>query len=361
METMRKKSNVLLFALALLAAGAAQLPAQVVVEGPARRGYLGFSFERGRAEGERALSLNVTDVVKESPAEKGGLRAGDVILRLNGLGASEALLNTISRSLTPGDTVTLRVRRGGGERELRLIAAQPPAGYFVARAMPGWVGSDSVRGLLRIFVDSMAAGLDTTRFRFFRDTTGGAQMFVFTDSAGAGDSVVVRRYMQQLPRGQAFDSVFARLPMDSILRRFPMDSAFRRFPFDSAFHGEVRVFPGEGDRVFEFSVAPPGAGLDNLTVFGVGGRAIAGARLEKLNAELGRYFRTERGVLVIEVPENTPARRAGLRAGDVITAADGTAVDDVGDVTRAFASARGKAVKLDVLRQGERRTLELAR
>jgi serine protease Do len=96
-------------------------------------------------------------------------------------------------------------------------------------------------------------------------------------------------------------------------------------------------------------------------VFGMGARAIAGARLETLNSELGRYFEAERGVLVIDVPENTPARRAGLRPGDVITSAAGTRVTNVADVYRAFAQEKQGVVKLEVLRRGERRTLELTK
>ena len=362
--------GALLFAAGtpFLPAQAPQLSAQIVVEAHARRGYLGFSFEREATnrDGARSLSLAVTDVRKDSPAERAGLQAGDVILRLNGLNASESLLNSISGSLMPGDTVTLRVRRAGSERDLRLVAAAPPAGYFELRAVPGF-RADSVRGMLRLFVDSISAGLDTTRFRFFsRDSA-----FVIQGDSVDGDSIVVRRFMYRFPPDAAFrDSVLRRFPMDSVLRglqldsalrRFPMDSAFRHFRMDSTFRGQVHVFPGDGGRLFEFAGPPDGPGRDNLVLFGLGARAIGGARLETLNPELGRYFQTERGVLVLDVPQNTPARRAGLLPGDVILSADGESVSDVGGVYRAFARTREGAVKLEVLRRGERRTLELAR
>ena len=357
-----KTTHGLLFALALLLAASPGLPAQIVVEAtPARRGYLGFSFQREATnrDGARALSLSVTDVVAGSPAEQGGLQAGDIILRLNGISASENLLNSISGSMAPGDTVRLRVRRASGERDLRLIAAEPPAGYFTV-TLRSELRPDSVRGMLRLFVDSLEAGLDTTRFRFFSRDGDSARVFVFRDSVMNGDSVIVRRYERRLPGGGVFrfDSTFEGVIMDSVFRVFPFDSTFRMLPNDSAFR-HLQVMPG-GERSFELSV-PGTPGHDRLMVFGVGTSALAGARLETLNPELGRYFRTERGVLVLDVPANTPARRAGLLPGDVITAAGGTSVTDVAGVYRAFGAAKGKAVRLDILRDGQRRSLELTR
>jgi membrane-associated protease RseP (regulator of RpoE activity) len=350
-----KFKNALLFAIALAGVGVTQLPAQVIVEsGPARRGYLGFSFQREviNRDGDVTLSLTVMDVVEDAPAARAGLRKGDVILRLNGLNATGELLNSISGSIVPGDTVELRVRRGTAEQDVRVIAQQPPAGYVAARALPLVVERDSVLGMLRVFVDSVRAGLDTTRFRYFHsDSADGSQMFVFADSVMNGDSVVLRRFAHRFPRGAfRFDSAF---------HSFRADSMLRSLPFDSTFRERLRVLPGEAERFFEFAVPPEGG--DRLMVFGMGARAIAGARLETLNSELGRYFEAERGVLVIDVPENTPARRAGLRPGDVITSAAGTRVTNVADVYRAFAQEKQGVVKLEVLRRGERRTLELTK
>lgn len=334
-----------LIALVLLAGLVPGAAAQVIVQterGP--RGYMGFTFRREapaqRPDGS-VLHLEVVDVMKDSPAARAGLAGGDVILRLNGLTATPVLLGSIAASVTPGDTVVLRVRRAGRERDVRVVAAPAPPGYFAATTIMPTLMPDSVHRRLNIIVDSMRASLDTTHvFRFLRRDTAG--VFIFGDSV-LRDSVIIRRYGRAVPgREFHFDTVFG---------RFPRDSALRMLPFDSTFYRRIEIRPGEN--LFEFD------GNDHrLTVFGLGMRAIAGARLEPLNPELGRYFDRERGVLVLEVPQNTPARRAGLMAGDVILSADGTAVASVAELQRAIARAEG-SVKLEIQRQRQRRTLEL--
>ena len=67
-----------------------------------------------------------------------------------------------------------------------------------------------------------------------------------------------------------------------------------------------------------------------------------------------------RGVLVRGVEPGSPAEDAGLQPYDVITALDGEAVDGrEGFVGRVYDFRPGDRVQLDVLRDGERRTLPL--
>ncbi|MGH7506875.1 MAG: PDZ domain-containing protein, partial [Longimicrobiales bacterium] len=114
---------------------------------------------------------------------------------------------------------------------------------------------------------------------------------------------------------------------------------------------------------YEFNVdslreldATPFAGI---TVWGA--RAIAGAELTELNAELGEYFGAADGVLVVRVPGGSPAADAGLEAGDVIVTAGGRTVESIGDLRRAVARARGEPVRLEVIRKRERIEIELGR
>ncbi len=65
------------------------------------------------------------------------------------------------------------------------------------------------------------------------------------------------------------------------------------------------------------------------------------------------------GVVVISVSEGSPARKAGLREGDVIIALDGQPVAGVDDLHRLLTDARvGATSKLAVLRWTEK--LELS-
>jgi serine protease Do len=61
-----------------------------------------------------------------------------------------------------------------------------------------------------------------------------------------------------------------------------------------------------------------------------------------------------RGVLVSEVVDDAPARKAGVRAGDVITAVGGTKTDGVEHFRRMIADmAPGRTVELDIVRDGK--------
>jgi serine protease Do len=83
-----------------------------------------------------------------------------------------------------------------------------------------------------------------------------------------------------------------------------------------------------------------------------------GTALTPLTGQLADYFGVKRGVLVSSVDINSPAARAGLKAGDVITAINGQAVDTPSDVRRALRDAgTGGTVDLRVTREHKELTL----
>jgi S1-C subfamily serine protease len=73
-----------------------------------------------------------------------------------------------------------------------------------------------------------------------------------------------------------------------------------------------------------------------------------------------RRFGARNGVEVVEVVEDSPAQRAGLRAEDLIVEVDGSAVTGVGDLQRLMVADRiGATVAVTLLRGGRTVTLEL--
>jgi serine protease Do len=62
---------------------------------------------------------------------------------------------------------------------------------------------------------------------------------------------------------------------------------------------------------------------------------------------------------LVDEPQNgSPAAKAGIEAGDVITAANGTAVKDSRDLARKIGTlAPGSSVKFDLLHNGEAKTV----
>ena len=98
--------------------------------------------------------------------------------------------------------------------------------------------------------------------------------------------------------------------------------------------------------------------LPGLAMFG-GGRGRLGVRVQDLNPDLGSYFgvTSGKGVLVVDVLKDTPAEKAGLKAGDVITKAGDRTVEDSEDLVRALRDA-DKKVTLTIVRKNATRTIE---
>ena len=68
--------------------------------------------------GESKDGFRLSDVMKGSPAEQAGLRAGDVIVEFDGKPISNLYDFTyVLRTKKPGDTVKLKYRRGSEVRE----------------------------------------------------------------------------------------------------------------------------------------------------------------------------------------------------------------------------------------------------
>lgn len=85
--------------------------------------------------------------------------------------------------------------------------------------------------------------------------------------------------------------------------------------------------------------------------------ALAGAEVARVTPELGESFGVKKGVLVLSVGANTPASRAGLRGGDVITRVDGADVGTPREFQRSLQNARDDEVRLSVVRK--RKTIEV--
>jgi membrane-associated protease RseP (regulator of RpoE activity) len=77
-----------------------------------------------------------------------------------------------------------------------------------------------------------------------------------------------------------------------------------------------------------------------------------GVELLDVTADLREYFggKKETGVLVGKVLTGSPAERAGLRAGDLIVAVDGEAVESSGDLIGIVAEKKAGSLDIDVIR-----------
>jgi membrane-associated protease RseP (regulator of RpoE activity) len=89
------------------------------------------------------------------------------------------------------------------------------------------------------------------------------------------------------------------------------------------------------------------------------GRGRLGVRVESLNPDLASYFgpRDTKGALVIDVGNDTPAEKAGVRPGDVITQVGTHKVETASDLIEAIGSSEGK-VSISLVRHGSREKVE---
>ena len=94
----------------------------------------------------------------------------------------------------------------------------------------------------------------------------------------------------------------------------------------------------------------PGARFEFL-----GGGPLGDLELAPLNPDLGQYFGTTEGVLVIQAPKDGTL---GLKGGDVVQAVDGRKPTGPAHLMRILRSYdRGETFKLDVLRNRKRETV----
>jgi serine protease DegQ len=113
---------------------AKQVMEQLVKTGRVNRGWLGVQMEEITPEQARQLGLPdqngalVSAVVPGGPAQRAGLRAGDVVRTSNGKSIADSgmLLREIT-ALAPGQTAELTIWRNGKEQQVKVEVGQRPA------------------------------------------------------------------------------------------------------------------------------------------------------------------------------------------------------------------------------------------
>jgi serine protease Do len=138
--------------------------------------------------------------------------------------------------------------------------------------------------------------------------------------------------------------------------------------------GTFRFWSGAGDGVFAIpptppvppaAPAPPAPPMDLLPeVYGrferfMGGSGRLGVAVQGLSPQLAEYFGAKDGVLVTSVTDDSPAQKAGVKAGDVITALNGERITSVAELRREVQRLDNDAeFTLEVLRDKKAMTLK---
>lgn len=128
-------------------------------------------------------------------------------------------------------------------------------------------------------------------------------------------------------------------------RAIPMTPGFKIDGFPEGGNGDVFVWSGDGK--------------GGNFVFG-STRQI-GVGVSSLSKQLGDYFGVTdgKGILINNVNENSPAAKAGLKAGDVIVEVEGKAVSNSMDLIRGIAEKKEGEVTLTIVRNRNRQTVKV--
>src|SRR3954464_4340342 len=150
-------------------------------------------------------------------------------------------------------------------------------------------------------------------------------------------------------------------------------------------HTDAALNPGNSDsaladsrgRVIGGNTAVAGVGLGLAVPINQAAQTIVGALMTEgrfrraylgiaggsrpLPPRLARRLGRQSGVEVVQVSEDSPAARAGLRPEDLIVELDGLPVADVADIQRLMVVEKiGSPLSLKVLREGRELELSLA-
>jgi S1-C subfamily serine protease len=89
-------------------------------------------------------------------------------------------------------------------------------------------------------------------------------------------------------------------------------------------------------------------------------KAFLGIYPEDIGPELAEYFGAVEGILVTKTIEDGPAKKAGLKAGDVITEIDGEKIENCSDLREVLRDKNpGDKIKVKVLRQKKVKTFDV--
>lgn len=119
---------------------AAQITEELKGGNKVRRGWIGVTIQDVDENAAKALGMKkahgvlIGNVMPGEPAAKGGMKAGDVVIAINGkdVDDSAALLRTIA-AIKPGSTATITVWRDGVTKDLKITLGERTAEQLAAQ------------------------------------------------------------------------------------------------------------------------------------------------------------------------------------------------------------------------------------
>jgi S1-C subfamily serine protease len=269
-------------------------------------------------------------------------------VRLNGAPAEFVRFRSLASRLLPGDPLALTVLRDDRMLDLSLEAGRAPErGEIVRQVVQVHLDSariafaprlDSLHAVLRSFEGQLDMLSAAPRVELMRVQGDSLQTMVVVARA---DGSTVR--LDQ-PRGAS-----GTLLLRTSARATAGSNADEATASSRAFM--LRSAAADAARPTRFEPDGADAARRPLLPYITGANRVAGAEWRRVDAALGAYFGVSRGVLVLDVAEGTPARRAGLQPGDVILRLGDREVSDVETLRIVLARSPGP-VSVELVRRG---------
>jgi type II secretory pathway component PulC len=258
---------------------------------------------------DNKAGVEIIGISPDGPAERAGLHQGDVLVAIAGVRLNEpdhdgrsALFN-VMEGVSPGDELALEVLRDGEARQFTVTAEQ--------REPSAW------QSIIRLPEPP-------------------------ADAPDAPDAPLAPRIMVERLRVPDIDEVALASRIEEISKQVQK--------FESMFSDENGK-PVDFSHPLELDGAPfsrIGEHFMREANVWFGLPQARGLELASLNPELGKYFKAERGVLVVQARADNAY---GLKSGDVIESVGATAVESPGDLLRALRDAEpGTEVELVIKR-----------
>ncbi|HEY3297930.1 MAG TPA: trypsin-like peptidase domain-containing protein, partial [Armatimonadota bacterium] len=323
-----------------------QISKELIKSGKIKRCWIGFIIQPLLKSSKQKSGVLIGGTIAGSPAEKAGLKSGDILVRLAGKDVSvryaeeRPIFNQYVMSLSIDKEVDAVIIRDGKELTLKITPTLRPDAMARAEEVKEWgvTASDITLLAARAAKRGGTAGVVVTSVR------PGGPAGDAKPEIEAGDVIVE---VGDKPVGSLAD--FRKITSDLTAEKTEPSPALVTFE--------------RGDKQF-------------LTVVNVGvkelkdpGLEIAKAWLpvntQVLTADIAKALGLEdrTGVRIIQVYKNSAAEKAGLKVGDIITALDGMEVNATQpEDTEVFpAMIRqykiGSKVEISVVRDGKDMTV----
>jgi S1-C subfamily serine protease len=175
-----------------------------------------------------------------------------------------------------------------------------------------------------------------------------------------------RRLVQETPDGRTVPTVLMRngqrvtvsVTPENSHADFPM--VFRRNDVPRPAMPRMPIAPRTPAAPAPPTARPYLAPLPDMDMFSMRSREPRlGISTESLTDQLNDYFGVKGGVLVRSVNDDSPAAKAGVKAGDVIVSINGRCVDEPSDITRELRSSSSGDISVDVVRNRKTQTLKV--